>query len=222
LYYTYHKTYLIVILYVGIISNAFSQKETNWETYVAEKDKGLMSITVNMDLNFAKPNYRNLLIVGTKTSKCFKNGYPRSEGLEKLYTFSDSIADAVDRLTKHRLAGIITYQCVGFDVFYVKDTLNLRNTISALYDRNFSTSKNYLVVENDKKWEYYRNNLYPKELNADFFINHEFLSQLVEEGDDLTKPRELKHWVYFTSDRRRTKFIDKIKKMEFAIDSVNF
>ena len=208
----------ILIIFLSLTINA----QDNWETYLMEKEKGLMSISVNMDLNVSKPNYKNLLIVGTNTKKCLKNGYPDTEGLEELYVFSDSIAYEVDNITKNRLAGIITYQCTGFDVFYVKDTMNLRTSINQLIDRNFGQSKNYTVVERDKNWDYYKNNLYPKDLSEDFFINQDFLRQLVEEGDDLTEPRELKHWIYFYNPKKRSVFIDEIKNLDFNIDSVNF
>lgn len=181
-----------------------------------------MSISVNMDLNLTKPNYKNLLIVGTYTKKCFNNGYPNLDGLEDLYTFSDSIANAIDKVSKSRLAGIITYQCAGLDIFYVKDTLNLRDKLNEIINKNFSKTKNYTFIERDKNWDYYDNYLYPKVLSEDFFINQDFLRQLVEEGDGLAEPRELKHWIYFYNSKKRIKFIDEIKKLKFAIDSVNY
>jgi len=209
-------TYILIFLSLTI--NA----QDNWETYLVKKEKGLMSISVNMDLNLTKPNYKNLLIVGTYTKKCFNNGYPNLDGLEDLYTFSDSIANAIDKVSKSRLAGIITYQCAGLDIFYVKDTLNLRDKLNEIINKNFSKTKNYTFIERDKNWDYYDNYLYPKVLSEDFFINQDFLRQLVEEGDGLAEPRELKHWIYFYNSKKRIKFIDEIKKLKFAIDSVNY
>jgi hypothetical protein len=207
-----------ILILLSLTINA----QDNWETYLIKKEKGLMAISVNMDLNVTKPNYKNLLIIGTNTRKCFKNGYPNQDGLEDLYIFSDSVAKAIDKVTKSRLAGIITYQCVGLDVFYVKDTLNLRQNIQETINNNFSQSKNYTVIERDKKWDYYHNNLYPKDLSEDFFMNQDFLRQLVEEGDDQAVPRELKHWIYFNNPKKRVKFISEVKKLDFAIDSVNY
>jgi len=210
--------FTLIFILLSLTINA----QDNWETYLVKKEKGLMSISVNMDLNVTKPNYKNLLIVGTNTRKCFNNGYPNLDGLEDLYTFSDSVANAIEKVTKSRLAGIITYQCAGLDVFYVKDTLNLREKLDETINKNFGQAKNYTVIERDKNWDYYHNNLYPKDLSEDFFINQDFLRQLVEEGNDLAEPRELKHWIYFYNSKKRVKFIDEIKKLDFAIDSVNY
>ena len=209
-------------IYIFFLLSLTINAQDNWETYLVKKEKGLMSISVNMDLNVTKPNYKNLLIVGTNTRKCLKNGYPNPDGLEDLYTFSDSVANAIDKVTKSRLAGIITYQCAGLDVFYVKDTLNLREKLDETIHKNFFQTKSYTFIERDKNWDYYDNSLYPKDLSEDFFINQDFLRQLVEEGDDLAEPRELKHWVYFNNSKKRVKFINEIKKLEFAVDSVNY
>jgi hypothetical protein len=213
-------TLLSIILLTNIFQ-AFSQEES-WETYIAQKEKGFMAVTVNMELNFSRPYYKHLVVVGTQTSKCLKNGYPKEEGLKKLYTFSDSIANIINKHTKNKLAGIITYQCAGFDVFYVKDTIGLRSNINVFIKNNYANSKNYLVIEPDKKWAYYQDSLFPKQLSNDFFINHELLSQLFYQGDDFTKPQTIEHWVYFKREKRRQKFIDKIQVLNFKVDSLSF
>lgn len=216
----YFKNFWFLIIFFGNVLATYSQE--SWESYIVNREKGVMSIAVDMELSYGKPNYKNLLIVGTNTNKCLKNGYPTIEGLEELYVFSDSIANTVDKLTKNKLVGIITYQCAGFDVFYVKDTLNLKKSIDTLLSKEFKNAKNYLVIENDKHWNYYNQTLYPKDISNDFFVNHELLNQLVFEGDDLKEPRKVKHWFYFDTDRRKEKFIEKIEDLDFAIDSVTY
>ena len=218
--YRYSNFCLVLVIFIGNTLFSFSQE--SWETFVVNKDKGIMSIAVDMELSYGKPNYKNLLIVGTNTNKCLKNGYPTNEGLEELYVFSDSIATTLDKLTKSKLAGILTYQCAGFDVFYVKDTLNLRESLDTLYSKEFRNRKNYLFIDHDKQWNYYNNTLYPKDISEDFFINHELLNQMVFEGDRLSEPRKIRHWFYFDTERRKEKFIEKIKNLNFAIDSVNY
>lgn len=212
-------TLLSIVLLTNIFQT-FSQEES-WETYIAQKEKGYKAVTVNMELNFSRPYYKNLLIVGTQTSKCLKNGYPKEEGLEQLYTFSDSIANIVNKHTKNKLAGIITYQCAGFDVFYVKDTLGLRSNITSFIKKNYAKSKNYMVIEPDKRWAYYQDSLFPKQLSNDFFINQELLSHLFYQGDDFTKPQKIEHWLYFKREKRRQKFINKIQVLNFKVDSLS-
>jgi hypothetical protein len=213
------KSFLISIL---IFSNFIITAQDDWGSYIIQKEKGIMAISVNMRYEYARPNYKHLLVVGTHTTKCLKNGYPTEEGLEKMYTFSDSIANIVDGLTKNRLVGIMTYQCSGFDIFYVKDTTNLRKRIVGQINKNFNSSKTYLQIEGDKKWKYYHTSLYPKDDSEEFFINHELLTEFVYQGDDLIQPRKVSHWFYFNKEKKRQKFIDKISGLNFSIDSLNY
>ena len=182
-----------------------------------------MSISVDMNLVYKKPNYKNLLIVGPNfRRKCLKNGFPNEEGLELLTTFSDSTAILVDKLTKNKLVGIVTYQCMGLDVFYVKDTLGLRKNLNELFDRNFKSITKYVIIDFDKKWNYYKNNLYPDFYSDEFFIDHQFLSDMVFEGDDLTEKRNIKHWFYFSKEKKRDELIEILKKYNYSIDSLNY
>jgi len=216
----YSFKFSLLVFFIGIfIANA---QEDDWDSYLAEAEKGLMSVHVNFKYVFAKPNYKNLVLVGTKTKKCFKNGAPNTEGLDEIYAFSDSVAVLLNQITKNKLAGILTYQCAGFDVYYVKDTIDIRNKINGLIQRSFSNTRNYLVIRRDKRWDYYEEVLYPKDISDNFFANQEYLNQLFYEGKDLSKKIKVTHWSSFKKDKRRQKFIDKVKVLNFKIDSLKF
>ncbi len=210
------------LIFIFLISYTTTYTQSDWVNYIVKKEKGMMSISVDMDLINKKPNYKNLIIIGTKFKDCLKNGFPKEEGLEKLYTFSDSISIIINNITKNKLVGVITYQCMGFDVFYVKDTIDLRKNLNKTLKVNFKQSHNYLNITKDKNWSYYYDNLYPEFVTENFFINQQFLSDLVFQGDDLSGKRKINHWMNFKSDKRRQKFIKVIKKLDFVIDSTNF
>ena len=120
--------------------------QSDWVNYLVEKEKGLMSVHVDLGLNYIKPTYKNLLIVGSKCDDCMSNGFPNKGGLDQLYTFSDSLSLAIKRVTNNKLVGILTYQCYGFDVFYVKDTTNLRKEINNMIFDNFSQTKTHISI----------------------------------------------------------------------------
>lgn len=214
--------YFLAAFLIFTYLTGFAQNPNeDWVTYVLQKEKGPMVITTNLYYKFmGRPNYKNLLIVGTNTRDCKKNGYPDELGLSKFYMLSDSIANKLDQLTKNRLVGIVTYQCSGFDVYYLKDTVGVKNTIQSYLDYNYALSKNYLLLTYDKKWRHYQENLVPKDISDTFFITHEFINELVVEGDNLKQPREIKHWVNFRNEKKRQRFIEEAKKLRFAVDSL--
>ncbi|WP_157972828.1 DUF695 domain-containing protein [Aureibaculum luteum] len=210
-----------IFLLLCVFLSSYAQDD--WGNYVIEKEKGIMSVTVNYKYMLGKPNYKNLVLVGKRTSKCFKNGMPNAEGLEEIYDYSDAVANEINKSSKkNRLVGILTYQCTGFDVYYVKDTINLRNKIDSLYKNKFTDSKNYLVINRDKKWQYYKEVLYPKDVSDSFFMSQDLLSQLFLEGVDLTQKRKINHYFYFKRDKNRERFLEKIKTIDFKVDSLKF
>lgn len=181
-----------------------------------------MSVSVDLDYNDFKPNYKNLLIVGKEYKNCLKNGFPNEEGLKELYTFSDTVAIKINQLTKNKLVGILTYKCVGFDVYYVKDTSNIRKNISQLFSESFSNSNTYIQIKKDNNWIYYFDNIFPENATNNFLINHQYLFDLVSKGDDLSDIRNVKHWIYFNNLKKRLRFKNQAESLKFTIDSMNY
>jgi hypothetical protein len=200
------------------VSVIYSQSD--WVSFLIEREKGLMSVHVDLGLNYLKPNYKNLLIVGNRFDGCMSNGFPTDQGLNQLYVFSDSLSQVVNRTTKNKLAGILTYQCYGFDVFYVKDTTGLRNEINRMITDNFEDTKSYIMMKYDRKWVYYYENIFPLNAPNDFFTDHEYLTEMVAQGDDLTEERMVTHWLKFRKEKKMIKFVNEAKVLKFNIDSL--
>ncbi len=200
--------------------SAFAQDD--WINYVTMKEKGVMSISIDLSLDLVKPNYKNLLIVGGQFQDCFGNGFPQEEGLESLFSFSDSIARTIDKVTLKRLTGFMTYQCMGFDVFYVKDTMGLRTALTKMLNKNFPHHRPYIKITRDKPWSYYKNYMYPRNFSAEYLIDHDYLHDLVLQGDDLNGLRKVYHWLYFKNVDKRNQFGKKIKKLDFTLDSIAY
>ena len=207
-----HFKHSFLLFILGIFSMQISaQSEASWTTYVKSKQKGPMTVLVDLNLKFRKPALKNLVMVGIKTNKCQKNGYPNEEGLEELYEFSDAMATIIEENSKSHLVGVLTYQCTGFDIYYVNDTIGLRDKIDTELNLYYHKRKNYTIIERDKLWNYYKKEVYPIDKQEDFFINHDLLNQMVTEGDDLKGKRNITHYTNFKRERQRDKYIKIIK-----------
>lgn len=215
---------------IGVLSTflAFSfglfqlNAQEQWVDFIVERDTAVMAVSVDLRFYTAKPNYKNLLIVGTSFKNCMKNGFPKPEGLDELYPFSDSTAVAINKITKSELVGILTYKCLAFDVYYVKDTVGLRDEISTVLEESFAKSRNYLNIKRDKAWNYYFDFLISGGLTDDYLLDQKYLYDLVIQGDDLQGLRKVRHWVYFNKLKQRTKMADKLTSLKFSLDSINY
>lgn len=210
----------VFLIFLFLTTKAFAQNE--WIEYVTVKDQGVMSVSLDLNFDLYKPNYKNLLVVGAQFQKCMKNGFPTDEGLNDIYNFSDSTLVSIDKITPNRLVAFITYQCMAFDVYYVKDTIGLRDELSKMTKRNFSRTKTYIEIRKDKSWDYYSNYVYPRDFSSEFLIDQNYLNDLVLQGDNLEGLRKVNHWVYFKSLNKRNQFGEKAKELEFSLDSIAY
>lgn len=181
-----------------------------------------MSVSLDLSLDLAKPNYKNLLIIGGRFKNCLKNGFPSEESIEELYAFSDSTYITLEKFTKNRLVGFITYQCMAFDIYYVKDTTGLRSGLSHMIESSFGEVRTYVDIQRDQSWKYYRNTLYPRAFSSEFMVDQEYLYDLVLQGDDLEGLRKINHWIYFKSLDKRKVLEKKLEKLNFSLDSIAF
>jgi hypothetical protein len=210
----------VFVLLQSVISPSYAQED--WVDYVTEKDKGVMSISLDLSLDLSRPRYNNLILIGGQFVNCMGNGFPTEEGLQDLMDFSDSMANAVDEVTSNRLVGFITYKCMGFDVYYVKDTVGLRNNITSVIEENYNDLQTYIEIKKDKSWVYYNDYMFPRDFSAQFLIDQNYLHSLVLQGDDLQGLRNVNHWIYFKSLKKRNSFEKKLTNLKFSLDSIAY
>ena len=204
------------------IASFSAHAQDEWIDYVVVKDTGVLSVSMDLKYYVQKPNYKNLLIVGTQFRPCMKNGFPEPDSLDGLFSFSDSTAAVINRITRNELVGILTYRCLAFDVYYVKDTLGIRENLGTMMQLGFENSELYLTLKRDRNWDYYFTNLLPVNLSEDFLIDHEYLNNLVLLGDDLQGLRKVRHWIYFKNLKQRIKMSEKLESLKFSLDSIKY
>lgn len=223
----FHSRCLRTLRHIGIaalltLSSVLRGQEGNWADYVVAKEKGMMTVSVDLNFNDNRPAYKNLLIVGMQFRECMNNGHPKPEALEKLYRFSDDAFAVIDSISKNRLVGIITYQCMGFDVYYVKDTMGLRDELNRILAERHAQKSYHITIQNDRKWQYYYLQLLPNNFDLNQLMDHKLLFDMVLQGDDLSGPREIKHWIYFNREKKRSQLTEKLKSLKFSMDSLNY
>jgi len=215
--------YKILILFLGfsLFSIKSAEAQESWVDYVKMGDEGVMTVAVDLKYIDNIPNYRNLLIVGTRFRSCLKNGLPKEEGLEELYSFSDSTLTAINKSTRNILVGIITTQCMGFDIYYVKDTVDVRKNLNKVFRENFNLEDTYIEITREKNWTFYKSSLY-QNFSFESLSNQSYLYDLVLRGDDLKGLRKVNHWLYFKNVKLRNTAGTKLKKLDFSLDSIGY
>lgn len=213
---------LFLFLLLNILSRSCAQNNQDyWEAYLAQYDKGVGSILVNMSLkeNAPFPEFPFLLSARVKINHCSAEGLPEQNGWENLYKISDKIKAEIDSHIPSKAPGVFTYQCWRTDYYYIRDTAGVRQQLTAVF-KNFFPGQEYKIeFRSDSSWEAYLTFLYPNEETIEYISNEKVLSQLMESGDKLIKARKIDHWLYFKTETGRSKFIIYATEQGFKVES---
>jgi regulator of RNase E activity RraB len=211
---------VITILALNFISEKLLAQEDNWDVYLAMYEKGPGSTIINLSAKSLAPDSSHpfVLITGVTFNQCKPDGLPDKEAFDDLYRLEDEITRLLDQYGSNIHVGMFTYQCERLLYFYVKDTIELGNQLSALFAKEFAAYKPYTNIREDKTWDAYQNFLYPNEETLDYMSNSKLVNQLIEAGDNPEKIRQIDHWAYFPSERSRKCFENKILEKGFKIE----
>lgn len=221
------KQYLILLALLIKSLFSFSQ-EDNWDVYMAQYEKGVGSTVLNMSLKNYAPikEFPYLLKTGVKLINCSVEGLPTKEEFDVLHAISDNVKSVIDSNLKNKPAGTFSYQCERMDYYYLNDTNRIRKLLESTYQKSFPDYKYSITIRSDSSWEAYLAFLYPNEETYEYMTNEKVILNLTKEGDDLSKPRQVDHWLYFKSEADRDNFIPfavlekyKVESKEFLKDS---
>ena len=192
---------------MGFLSKIFGQTEPkaeyqpNWTSYFSNVDDKLSSIATDLNLKTVAPieGQENVVYISIKMLNPRENGLSSREEADKLWEIEDEIIAAfVKNNLNYTFAGRLTSDGSRDLYFFGENTLlmekQVSSTMTAFPDYQFDFGH-----KADEEWSGYFNFLHPNPRQMQTIQNRLVLEQLEEGGDDLTKEREVFHWIYFNS-----------------------
>jgi hypothetical protein len=181
------------------------------------------SVLVDMSLIEKAPdkNLPFLIITGPRGQNCNKQGIPSKEEIDKLEEILSATDDFLTGVTAKTLAGTFTYNCERLNYYYVKDTLAVRSAITRLYNRSYKNYDYVLKIKHDPEWSSYRTFLYPDEETRNWMENEKIIAGMLERGDSLKNPRELRFDLYFKTDTARNAFEKFANGKGYTTDTIS-
>ena len=182
------------------------------------------SVMVNLALYSNSPNklLPYLLITGPKCKRTTANGLPQKDEIAQLEEILNATDAFVTGVTPKILTGTLTYNSERVNYYYVRDTAGLHNAIARLYKRSFPDYSYVCKIRKDADWNEYRDFLYPSEDNFTWIENNGIITQLITQGDSLTKPRDISFVLLFKTEADRNALIDFAHKRDYRIDELNY
>jgi len=139
-----------------------------------------------------------------------------------LFIKSDTITDVeetiIERLKKsHKAIPIAKKEVDGWSELYFYAPREKGFTIAV---DDILKSRHYIYEAGsyrDDKFKVYLENLYPTELEFHQIESRHIIETLAAEGDDVTQPREVEHYMFFHTDANRERFNASIEMLGFTI-----
>jgi len=215
-------------LFDKLFGKTISEKQTTtqpkpghqeeWEFYFSNVNDKLGSIFVDLGLRKIAPltDKPNVVWVSIKMNNPREDGLSSQEESAILGEIEDTLVDKITSKHNSIYVGRLTSAGNRDLYFYFGDTTLYDKTISEVkvaypkYQFDFGAKE-------DKEWGGYFDFLYPLPQQFQSIQNRRVIDQLEKGGDNLTKSREVFHWIYFKNEDDRDKFLEKIKNDNFII-----
>ncbi len=183
------------------------------EFYTQVEDGDLVKIEVELEAQEMIDEvefYPWLYTVFIKLKKPLPNGLADEDEEDFLFECKERLALKLEEKEKAIYVGSKT--TVGWYelYFYLQDPKGIENqTKDILNAFGYKFESNSVK---DKKWNLYETSLYPNASQSHHIQNRQIIDELVEEGDDVTKPREVEHYILFQTSSLREKFIETLEQ----------
>ncbi len=208
---------------MGFLNNIFGQSKNqpdyqpDWAFYFTNVDNNLSTIGTDLNLinNAPKKGQENVVYVSIKMPNPKENGLSSNEDAEDLWKIEDDIIKAFDTTNlNYTFVGRLTSN--GFrDLYFYGDNTILMEKQVSITMAAFPKFEFDFGHKLDKEWGGYTDFLYPAPRQMQSIQNSRVLQQLENGGDNLTKPREVNHYIYF-------KTADELEQFESFAKDLNF
>ena len=193
-----------------------------WDFYFSNVDDIIGSFYVDLGLVNIAPidDKTHLLWISLQMINPNENGLSSKEEFEQLNEIEDRLQEFILKNHSSVYAGRLTNNGHRNFYFYMGDPTLYDKTISDAMVAFPSYTYDFGMKE-DKEWDSYLEFIYPNPKQYQSIQNRRVIENLEENGDKLTKEREVDHWVYFKNEKDRTFFLEKIKDEGFKIIDQN-
>ncbi|MCX2740552.1 DUF695 domain-containing protein [Pontibacter anaerobius] len=195
-----------------------TQHEPDWEFHFRSVDNKPGSIAVDLGLAKIAPvaEKPNLLQVAVKIVD------PRPDGLSSLQetivlqSLEDDLEEELRTSCQATYAGRLTSNGHRKVYFYMGEPNGYADHVQQVMKKYSGHDYTHKLVK-DAAWNRYFNFLYPEPEQLQSIKNRKVLEELESNGDDLSKERQVDHWIYFKTEADRSAFLQSIAKDNYAL-----
>jgi uncharacterized protein (TIGR01619 family) len=191
-----------------------------WNFYLCTVNDVLASIALDLGLRGQIPNLSKpeLLWVWVYFKSPRPDGLSSDVEFDTLIAIEKQITKGLEQEFRAILSGRITTAGRREFYYYGAHSVGFTSAVADALGR-FPDYEFDCGVQMDPGWNQYLNVLYPSDEQRQRIENRSVLEVLEREGDPLTAPRDISHWIYFHTKGDRDAFWDAIRPLEYRLQS---
>ncbi|MEZ4772509.1 MAG: DUF695 domain-containing protein [Bacteroidia bacterium] len=201
----------------------FIDDQSEWDFYFCTIEDKPASIMLDLALIHTAPlsGKNEFLQVAINLNFPNEHGLTNPAEAEILYLMEDQLAEHIAATLGGIYAGRNTTGGQRIFYFYCNSSIDYERIVDEALE-GFSTHTYSSRAQKDSDWSFYLQFLYPSQLEYQSILNRRVIDNLKKEGDDLSDPREIEHYLYFPTRELREAFEEKAESENFRIISRNY
>ena len=189
----------------------------DWDVYFTHVDDKPASML--LDLGIAKeapiPGLSVMAYVTVEFLDPNEQGMSKQSEFNRLMELEDALVPALTGETSMFVGRCTTNGQRDF-FFYMDSSKGVEDRVTEVMAQ-FDEYAWDIGMSEEPGWDTYLEFLYPDEQGMDTIWNNRVRRQLEEQGDDLSLPRQIDHWLYFSSAEDRAAFAEEVSREGFSV-----
>lgn len=197
---------------------AGQQHQGDWDAYLMQTSNKPVSIIVDLALGKKAPMKERPFVIIVRSQLQYPDNYgmPGKAELTTLDEMEEGLVEKLARNNGAMYAGRFTQRSIREFYFYALDTVNYHLAVQQAMSA-FKEYKWLTQAKDDKTWTNYFTVLYPPPVDMEKIQNRRLIDRLKNEGDSLTRSRQIDHYFYFKTKIKRDEFIRNTGISAFTI-----
>ena len=174
------------------------------EIFKRLQDSSSLNIEVDVDASEYKDENPWLFSIFVKYDGLDEN----KEGYEEFLETKESLIISLEHEEKTKYVGSRIVDGWSEFYFYAQDSKKLDTIVAKILTPSSYTFESNVV--RDSKWGFYETQLFPTELEFCHIQSSKIIFLLEEEGDDLSVPRDVEHYISFETPTQKNRFVNTL------------
>lgn len=198
--------------------------QEHWDFYMSNVDGKLASISLDLGLRDIGPlkETPSILWVQVPFLDPTDKGFNSNEESEALWAIEDHILEQLKSIGTTVFSGRVSSNGERLLYYYIEE--GKEQDLEALFQDIQASFPNYKLAhgtQDDRDWSHFFEFMMPDEEEITQMQNRSVVRTLEEQGDDLSTPRSIHHWLYFKSKKDAEAFLEITKKDGFILVEEN-